>query len=60
MGWSRRKRIDAARFISELLAHRARTSSGADVQIAVIDAVTQLLGGATRVFDVHGLPLAIP
>jgi signal transduction histidine kinase len=37
------QRIDAARFIADLLAHRARTSSGGgDVQLAVIDAVTVL------------------
>jgi len=34
--------IDAARFLAELLAHRARTASGGDVQLAVIDAVTVL------------------
>jgi signal transduction histidine kinase len=34
--------IDAARFIADLLAHRARTASGGDVQIAVIDAVQVL------------------
>jgi signal transduction histidine kinase len=33
------QRIDAARFIADLLAHRARTSTGSDVQLAVIDAV---------------------
>jgi signal transduction histidine kinase len=31
--------IDVARFIADLLAHRARTSSGGDVQLAPIDAV---------------------
>jgi signal transduction histidine kinase len=31
--------IDAARFIADLLAHRARTSTSGDVQVAVIDAV---------------------
>jgi signal transduction histidine kinase len=31
--------IDAARFIAELLAHRARTSSGGEVELALIDAV---------------------
>jgi signal transduction histidine kinase len=36
------QRIDAARFIAELLAHRARTSSGGDVQVALIDAVQVL------------------
>jgi signal transduction histidine kinase len=36
------QRIDAARFLAELLAHRARTASGGDVQLAVIDAVTVL------------------
>jgi signal transduction histidine kinase len=36
------QRIDAARFITDLLAHRARTSTGGDVQLAVIDAVTVL------------------
>ncbi len=35
--------IDAARFIADLLAHRARTSGGAgDVQLALIDAVQVL------------------
>lgn len=34
--------IDAARFIGDLLAHRARTSSGGDLQLAVIDAVAVL------------------
>jgi signal transduction histidine kinase len=33
------QRIDAARFIADLLAHRARTSSGGDVQVASIEAV---------------------
>jgi len=36
------QRIDAARFVADLLAHRARTASGGDVQIAVIDAVQVL------------------
>lgn len=36
------QRIDAARFIADLLAHRARTSSGGDVQVALIDAVEVL------------------
>src|SRR3954463_6834653 len=31
--------IDAARFIADLLTHRARTSSGGNVQVATIDAV---------------------
>lgn len=31
--------IDVARFIADLVAHRARTSSGGDVQLAPIDAV---------------------
>jgi signal transduction histidine kinase len=31
--------LDVARFIADLLAHRARTSTGGDVQMAVIDAV---------------------
>jgi two-component system, OmpR family, sensor histidine kinase BaeS len=31
--------IDAARFVTDLLAHRARTSSGGEVQVARIDAV---------------------
>jgi signal transduction histidine kinase len=34
--------IDAARFINDLLAHRARTASGGDVESAVIDAVQVL------------------
>jgi signal transduction histidine kinase len=34
--------IDAARFIADLLAHRARTSSVGEVQVAVIDAVQVL------------------
>lgn len=34
--------IDAARFISDLLAHRARTSTSGDVQVAGIDAVQVL------------------
>ena len=33
------QRIDAAQFIGDLLAHRARTSSGGAVQVAAIDAV---------------------
>jgi signal transduction histidine kinase len=36
------QRIDAARFIADLLAHRARTSGGGDLQLAVIDAVAVL------------------
>jgi signal transduction histidine kinase len=36
------QRIDAARFIADLLAHRARTSTSGDVQIALIDAVQVL------------------
>lgn len=36
------QRIDVARFISDLLAHRARTSTSGDVQMAVIDAVQVL------------------
>ena len=36
------QRIDAARFIADLLAHRARTATGGDVQVAVID-VAQVL-----------------
>jgi len=36
------QRIDAARFIADLLAHRARTSTSGDVQVAVIDAVPLL------------------
>jgi signal transduction histidine kinase len=36
------QRVDAARFIADLLAHRARTASGGDVQLAVIDAVQVL------------------
>jgi signal transduction histidine kinase len=31
--------IDAARFIADLLAHRARTSTGGEVEMAAIDAV---------------------
>jgi signal transduction histidine kinase len=31
--------IDAARFIADLLAHRARTSSGGEAEMAIIDAV---------------------
>jgi signal transduction histidine kinase len=34
--------VDAARFIADLLAHRARTSTGGDLQLAVIDAVVVL------------------
>src|SRR5690349_18028408 len=34
--------IDAARFIADLLAHRARTSVSGEVQVAVIDAVQVL------------------
>ncbi|HEV7606190.1 MAG TPA: HAMP domain-containing sensor histidine kinase [Steroidobacteraceae bacterium] len=37
------QRIDVARFVAELLAHRARTSSGGEVEVAVIEAV-QVLG----------------
>jgi signal transduction histidine kinase len=37
------QRIDAAQFISDLLAHRASTSSGGKVDVASIDAV-QVLG----------------
>ena len=33
------QRIDAARFIADLLAHRARTSSGGTVEVAAIEAV---------------------
>jgi signal transduction histidine kinase len=33
------QRIDAARFIADLLAHRARTSTGSNVEVAAIDAV---------------------
>jgi signal transduction histidine kinase len=36
------QRIDAARFIADLLAHRARTSGGADLQLDAIDAVSVL------------------
>ena len=36
------QRIDITRFIGELLAHRARTSSGGDVQLGDIDAVQVL------------------
>jgi signal transduction histidine kinase len=36
------QRIDAARFIADLLAHRARTSGGGNVQLAVVDAVAVL------------------
>ena len=31
--------VDAARFIADLLAHRARTSTGGEVEVAAIDAV---------------------
>jgi len=31
------RRIDVARFIADLLAHRARTASGGDVQVSLID-----------------------
>jgi signal transduction histidine kinase len=33
------QRIDAARFIADLLAHRSRTSTGGNVEVAAIDAV---------------------
>jgi signal transduction histidine kinase len=33
------QRIDAARFIADLLAHRARTSTGGNVEVTAIDAV---------------------
>jgi signal transduction histidine kinase len=33
------QRIDAARFIADLLAHRARTSAGSNVEVTAIDAV---------------------
>jgi signal transduction histidine kinase len=36
------QRLDTARFIADLLAHRARTSTSGDVQVAVIDAVQVL------------------
>ena len=36
------QRIDAARFIADLLAHRARTASGGEIELAVIDAVAVL------------------
>jgi signal transduction histidine kinase len=36
------QRIDAARFIAELLAHRARTASSGDVQVGTIDPVQVL------------------
>jgi signal transduction histidine kinase len=36
------QRIDAARFVADLLAHRERTASGGEVQTAVIDAVEVL------------------
>jgi signal transduction histidine kinase len=38
----RRAAIDAARFIADLLTHRARTASGGEVQVAVVDAVQVL------------------
>src|SRR5688572_197482 len=34
--------IDAARFIADLLTHRARTASGSEVQVAIVDAVQVL------------------
>jgi signal transduction histidine kinase len=34
--------IDAARFIADLLAHRARTASGGDLQLAAVDAAAVL------------------
>jgi signal transduction histidine kinase len=34
--------VDAARFIADLLAHRARTQSGTEVELALIDAVSVL------------------
>jgi signal transduction histidine kinase len=37
------QRIDVAQFIGDLLAHRARTSSGSEVEVALVDAV-QVLG----------------
>ena len=37
------QRIDAAQFVTDLLAHRARTSSGGEVESAAIDAA-QILG----------------
>ena len=37
------QRIDVAQFVGDLLAHRARTSSGSDVEVALVDAV-QVLG----------------
>ena len=36
------QRIDAARFIADLLAHRARTSSSGEAQVALVDAVVVL------------------
>jgi signal transduction histidine kinase len=36
------QRIDAARFVADLLAHRARTSTGGEVKLAVVDAVVVL------------------
>jgi len=36
------QRIDAARFVADLLSHRARTASGGDVEVAIIDAVQVL------------------
>jgi signal transduction histidine kinase len=37
------QRIDVAQFIGDLLAHRARTSTGSEVEVALVDAV-QVLG----------------
>jgi signal transduction histidine kinase len=37
------QRIDVARFVADLVAHRARTASGGEVDVAAIDAV-QVLG----------------
>jgi signal transduction histidine kinase len=37
------QRIDVAQFIGDLLAHRARTSIGSEVEVALVDAV-QVLG----------------
>lgn len=34
--------IDAARFIADLLTHRARTASGSEVQVAIVDAIQVL------------------
>jgi signal transduction histidine kinase len=36
------QRIDMSRFIADLLAHRARTATGGDVKVAVIDSVHAL------------------